>query len=157
MSTSDAPPVVGADVLVVGAGPTGLHACFACGSSAWSWSRVLGAAEVAGVELTSGDGARALQCGRIIAALGSPPTSGRRSGSIDVENRRHIPVEATRATSSPGIFAAGDINVYPGQVRLIAVGFGEAGTAVNNAVHHLDPAALVPPGTPPDEPARARG
>ena len=36
-------------------------------------------------------------------------------------------------TNLPRVFAAGDITEYPGKVRLIAVGFGEAATAVNNA------------------------
>jgi thioredoxin reductase (NADPH) len=49
-------------------------------------------------------------------------------------------------TTVAGIFAAGDINDYLGKVRLIAVGFGEAATAVNNAVHYIDPAQPVFPG-----------
>ena len=36
-------------------------------------------------------------------------------------------------TNLPRVFAAGDITEYDGKVRLIAVGFGEAATAVNNA------------------------
>jgi thioredoxin reductase (NADPH) len=55
-------------------------------------------------------------------------------------------------TSVPGIFAAGDINDYAGKVRLIAVGFGEAATAVNNAAHYLDPARPVFPGHSTDAP-----
>ncbi|MEV6903007.1 NAD(P)/FAD-dependent oxidoreductase [Amycolatopsis sp. NPDC051372] len=118
-------------------------------------SRVLGGPEVAGVELKGGEGARTLRCGRIIAALGFTANLGPllRWG-FDVENRRHIPVDAAMTTSVPGIFAAGDIIDYPGKVRLIAVGFGGAATAVNNAAHHLDPAAPVSPGHSTDEPAR---
>ena len=37
------------------------------------------------------------------------------------------------ATSAPGVFGAGDITDYPGKVRLLSVGFGEAAIAVNNA------------------------
>ena len=44
------------------------------------------------------------------------------------------------------VFAAGDITEYPGKVRLIAVGFGEAATAVNNAAVAIDPSAHVFPG-----------
>ena len=36
-------------------------------------------------------------------------------------------------TNIPGIYAAGDICTYEGKVKLIACGFGEAPTAVNNA------------------------
>jgi thioredoxin reductase (NADPH) len=49
-------------------------------------------------------------------------------------------------TNLPRVFAAGDITDYPGKVRLIAVGFGEAATAVNNAAVVLDPSAHVFPG-----------
>ena len=48
--------------------------------------------------------------------------------------------------SLPRVFAAGDITEYPGKVRLIAVGFGEAATAVNNAAVAIDPSAHVFPG-----------
>ena len=44
------------------------------------------------------------------------------------------------------MFAAGDITDYPGKVRLISVGFGEAATAVNNAAVAIDPAATLFPG-----------
>ena len=44
------------------------------------------------------------------------------------------------------MFAAGDITEYPGKVRLIAVGFGEAATAVNNAAIVIDPSAHLFPG-----------
>jgi thioredoxin reductase (NADPH) len=50
------------------------------------------------------------------------------------------------ATNLDRVYAAGDITEYPGKVRLIAVGFGEAATAVNNAVAALDPAAPLFPG-----------
>ncbi|GAA3319986.1 hypothetical protein GCM10020331_029150 [Ectobacillus funiculus] len=36
-------------------------------------------------------------------------------------------------TNIPGVYAAGDICTYEGKVKLIACGFGEAPTAVNNA------------------------
>ena len=43
-------------------------------------------------------------------------------------------------TNLPGVsLAAGDITDYDGKVRLIAVGFGEVATAVNNAAVHIDP------------------
>ena len=49
-------------------------------------------------------------------------------------------------TNLPRVFAAGDITEYAGKVRLIAVGFGEAATAVNNATVVIDPSAHVFPG-----------
>ena len=59
---------------------------------------------------------------------------------------RHILVDTTMATNLPRVYAAGDITDYPGKVRLISVGFGEAATAVNNAATAIDPAATVFPG-----------
>ena len=41
-------------------------------------------------------------------------------------------------TNIPGIYAAGDICTYEGKVKLIACGFGEAPTAVNNAKAYFD-------------------
>jgi thioredoxin reductase (NADPH) len=44
------------------------------------------------------------------------------------------------------IYAAGDIAAYPGKVKLIATGFGEAATAVNNIAVALNPEAHLFPG-----------
>ncbi len=57
-----------------------------------------------------------------------------------------IVVDSRMETSIPGVFAAGDITTYPGKLKLIAVGFGEAPTAVNNAKVYIDPEAKLSPG-----------
>lgn len=57
-----------------------------------------------------------------------------------------IVVNTQMETSIPGFFAAGDITTYPGKVKLIAVGFGEAPTAINNAKVYIDPSARLSPG-----------
>jgi ferredoxin/flavodoxin---NADP+ reductase len=57
-----------------------------------------------------------------------------------------IKVDTRMESSIPGIFAAGDITTYPGKINLIAVGFGEAPTAINNAMVYLDPTAKLSPG-----------
>jgi len=57
-----------------------------------------------------------------------------------------IVVDSRMETSIPGIFAAGDITTYPGKLKLIAVGFGEAPTAINNAKVYIDPDAKLSPG-----------
>ena len=46
----------------------------------------------------------------------------------------------------PGIYAAGDIVDYHGKVKLIATGFGEVATAVNNAFAYLNPGKSAFPG-----------
>lgn len=57
-----------------------------------------------------------------------------------------IAVDTRMQSNIPGIFAAGDITTYPGKLKLIAVGFGEAPTAVNNAKVYIDPNARLSPG-----------
>jgi len=57
-----------------------------------------------------------------------------------------IKVDSMMQTNRPGIFAAGDIATYPGKLKLIATGFGEACVAVNYAKHYLDPQANIFPG-----------
>jgi ferredoxin/flavodoxin---NADP+ reductase len=57
-----------------------------------------------------------------------------------------ITVTSTMETSRPGIYAAGDITTYPGKLKLIATGFGEAAIAVNQAVHWIYPEKKVNPG-----------
>lgn len=56
-----------------------------------------------------------------------------------------IVVNSKMETNIPGIYAAGDIATYPGKVKLIATGFGEAPTAINNAKQYIDPDAKLQP------------
>lgn len=53
--------------------------------------------------------------------------------------RQGIMVQSDMQTSLPGVYACGDIALYDGKVKLIATGFGEAPTAVNNALHFINP------------------
>ncbi len=87
-----------------------------------------------------------IPCDAIVAALGftADITPLEAWGLATAE--RHILVDTTMATNLPRVFAAGDITEYPGKVRLISVGFGEAATAVNNAATVIDPEATVFPG-----------
>jgi ferredoxin/flavodoxin---NADP+ reductase len=82
----------------------------------------------------------------VVAALGFLADLGPlQQWGIDV-SKRHVLVNPAMRTSLERVFAAGDITEYPGKVRLIAVGFGEAATAVNNAAVAIDPSAHVFPG-----------
>jgi thioredoxin reductase (NADPH) len=82
----------------------------------------------------------------VVAALGFIADLGPlQQWGIEVE-KRHVVVDSAMRTSVERVFAAGDITEYPGKVRLIAVGFGEAATAVNNAAVAIDPSAHVFPG-----------
>jgi len=64
---------------------------------------------------------------------------------LDLE-KKHILVDTTMKTNLDRVFAVGDVVEYPGKVRLIAVGFGEAATAINNAAGVITPGAKVFPG-----------
>ncbi|MCI3273389.1 NAD(P)/FAD-dependent oxidoreductase [Streptomyces cylindrosporus] len=95
---------------------------------------------------------RSLKCQSLVAALGFVADLGPLA-EWGVELRdRHILVDTTMATNLPGVFAAGDVTEYPGKVRLIAVGFGEAATAVNNAMTLINPEASLFPGHSTDQP-----
>jgi ferredoxin/flavodoxin---NADP+ reductase len=64
---------------------------------------------------------------------------------LQIENDE-IVVNSLMETGQPGIYAAGDVTTYPGKLKLIATGFGEAATAVNQAVHWMYPEKKVAPG-----------
>jgi thioredoxin reductase (NADPH) len=82
----------------------------------------------------------------VVAALGFIADLGPlQQWGVEVK-KRHVVVDSSMRTSLERVFAAGDITEYPGKVRLIAVGFGEAATAVNNAAVAIDPSAHVFPG-----------
>jgi len=109
--------------------------------------RVAGTGKVTHVEVQArGEDPRELPCDTIVAALGFTADLGPLAQWGLALDRRHILVDTKMATNQPRIFAAGDIAEYPGKVRLIAVGFGEAATAVNNAAIVIDPAAHLFPG-----------
>ncbi len=53
-----------------------------------------------------------------------------------------IPVDTEKfETSTPGIFAIGDINTYPGKLKLILSGFHEAALMAQQAFHYINPGA----------------
>ncbi|WP_405865911.1 MULTISPECIES: NAD(P)/FAD-dependent oxidoreductase [unclassified Streptomyces] len=89
---------------------------------------------------------RLLPASTVVAALGFIADLGPlQHWGLDLAARR-IAVNTRMATNRPRVFAAGDITDYPGKVRLIAVGFGEVATAVNNAATVIDPEAALFPG-----------
>jgi thioredoxin reductase len=110
-------------------------------------TRLLGDGQVSGCEvLVKGAEPRLLPADTVVAALGFTADLGPLAEWGLTLDKRHIVVDSSTATNLPRVFAAGDISEYPGKVRLIAVGFGEAATAVNNAAVIIDPAAHLFPG-----------
>jgi thioredoxin reductase len=88
----------------------------------------------------------ALAVDAILVNIGFSNTLGPiKNWDLDLEGAA-IKVDGMMQTSRPGIFAAGDVATYPGKLKLIATGFGEAAIAVNYAKHYLDPAANIFPG-----------
>lgn len=82
----------------------------------------------------------------VVAALGFTADLGPiESWGLEI-TRRAVAVDTTMKTARERIYAAGDIAAYPGKVKLIATGFGEAATAVNNIAVALNPEAHLFPG-----------
>ena len=98
------------------------------------------------------DVAEIVDCQNVVAALGFMANIGPlREWGLELHDNRHIVVDSAMRTARRGIFAAGDITEYDGKVRLIAVGFGEVATAVNNAFVHINPDEQLFPGHSTDE------
>jgi thioredoxin reductase len=102
---------------------------------------------VEGVEITLEDGeviTRPAQA--VVAALGFiADLTAMKDWGLEFD-KRHIKVDTTTRTNLPRVFAAGDITEYDGKVRLIAVGFGEVATSINNAAPLVFPDQGVFPG-----------
>jgi thioredoxin reductase (NADPH) len=88
----------------------------------------------------------ALPCDVVLPMLGYVSDLGELvNWGLTLENDE-IVVTSTMETGRPGVYAAGDVTTYPGKLKLIATGFGEAATAVNQAVHWIYPEKKVAPG-----------
>lgn len=87
-----------------------------------------------------------IEVDHVLVNIGFESSLGPIAGwGLEIEGGQ-IKVDGMMQTSRPGIFAAGDIAAFPGKLKLIATGFGEACTAVNFAKHYLDPKANIFPG-----------
>jgi thioredoxin reductase (NADPH) len=111
-------------------------------------AKVHGDERVEAVEIfdNKGDARETLQIQAVVAALGFTADLGPFTRWGLGQRKRHILVDPAMRTNLPRVFAAGDIVDYDGKVKLIAVGFGEAATAVNNAATVINPALHVFPG-----------
>ena len=104
--------------------------------------------KITSVEITlKEDGqVRNLECDTVVAALGFVANIGPIANwGLELE-KRHIVVNSTMESSIKRVFSVGDIATYTGKVPLIAVGFGEAALAVNNAAPYIDEKYGVFPG-----------
>lgn len=86
-----------------------------------------------------GDAKRQLRVDKLLVNYGFMSENKQlRSWGVELD-RNAIKVASTMATSRQGIYAIGDVASYPGKLKLIASGFGEAPIAVNEALSFLYP------------------
>ncbi len=88
-----------------------------------------------------------LRVDAVLACLGFSSQLGPMADwGLELEGQDSIKVNTKMETNIPGVYASGDVAEFPGKVKLIATGFGEAVTAVNNAAHYISPRMKVFPG-----------
>jgi thioredoxin reductase (NADPH) len=108
---------------------------------------LVGEDHVEKVEITTNDGEVLVRPAQaVVAALGFvADLTAMKDWGVEFD-KRHVKVDTAMRTNVPRVFAAGDITEYDGKVRLIAVGFGEVATAINNAAPLVFPDQGVFPG-----------
>jgi len=86
------------------------------------------------------DGATKISCSRLLPFFGLTMKLGPvAEWGLDLHENQ-IPVDTEKfQTSEPGIFAIGDINWYPGKLKLILSGFHEAALMTQAAKHVVSP------------------
>lgn len=90
--------------------------------------------------------AHALEVDLILVNIGFSSTLGPiRDWGLELD-KDGIIVNSRMETNRPGVYAAGDVASFPGKLKLIATGFGEAATAVNHAKSFIDPKSKSFPG-----------
>ncbi|MGM7702631.1 NAD(P)/FAD-dependent oxidoreductase [Pseudalkalibacillus sp. Hm43] len=94
---------------------------------------------------SKGEKEEVIECDSLIVNYGFISSLGPiKEWGLDIQ-KNSIVVNSRMETNIPGIYAAGDVCTYEGKVKLIATGFGEAPTAINNAKAYIDPKAKVQP------------
>jgi thioredoxin reductase (NADPH) len=85
--------------------------------------------------------AREIACDALLPFFGLTMKLGPVSNwGFELKNNELIPVDtAAFETSIPGIFAIGDINWYPGKLKLILSGFHEGALMAQKAYHYVYP------------------
>lgn len=86
--------------------------------------------------------ARGLTLDHLLVRQGMSPKLGPVSQwGMSLERKQVSVSPATFESSTPGIYAVGDINIYPGKKRLLLCGFHEATLAAHAAAAALNPEA----------------
>jgi len=92
------------------------------------------------LKVAVGDAERMVPCDTVLVFYGLAPKLGPiAEWGLDI-NRKTINVDTEKfETSTPGIYAIGDINFYPGKKKLILSGFHEAALAAFAAKERIEP------------------
>jgi thioredoxin reductase (NADPH) len=95
---------------------------------------------ITAIVVGTGDDETVVPCDAVLVFFGLAPKLGPiAEWGLDI-NRKTINVDTEHfETSTPGIYAIGDINFYPGKKKLILSGFHEAALAAFAAKERLDP------------------
>jgi thioredoxin reductase (NADPH) len=92
------------------------------------------------VEVKGSDGVNTLACDNMIPFFGLTMKLGPVADWGLNLHENLVPVDTERfETNVPGIFAVGDINTYPGKLKLILCGFHEASLAAQRVHHYVYP------------------
>jgi thioredoxin reductase (NADPH) len=92
---------------------------------------------LSGATIRTKEGEERLACNRLLPFFGLTMKLGPVADWGLNLNENHIVVDTEKfETSEPGIFAIGDINTYPGKLKLILSGFHEA-ALMSHAAHHI--------------------
>jgi ferredoxin/flavodoxin---NADP+ reductase len=84
-------------------------------------------------------------CDAVLLQLGFKTALGPlKEWPLEVE-KGSIVVDQVMKTSMDAVWAAGDITIFEGKLKLIATGFAEAAIAVAQAVHHIRPETKIQP------------
>ncbi|MEM7185558.1 MAG: NAD(P)/FAD-dependent oxidoreductase [Bacteroidota bacterium] len=102
---------------------------------------ILGADHVEGVAISTSEGVLERQCDHFIPLFGLAPKLGPIADwGLEIE-KNAIKVDNTLdyQTNRPGIYAIGDVNTYPGKLKLILCGFHEATLMCQSAYQRIHP------------------
>ncbi len=97
--------------------------------------------KLAGAKVTGSDGVtRVVPLDMLLVFFGLSPKLGPiAEWGLDIE-RKQVKVDTEKfSTNTPGIFAVGDINIYPGKKKLILSGFHECALAAFGAAPFIFP------------------
>jgi len=99
---------------------------------------------ISGITVTVGEEEVEVACEAVLVFYGLAPKLGPiAEWGLDI-NRKTINVDTEKfETSTPGIYAIGDINFYPGKKKLILSGFHEAALAAFAAKERIEPEKKV--------------